>query len=57
MTSINIKPKWYDIPNGITAEEINPISGIPDKNGLLCFFEKGTEPSYNFIDLYEKMSK
>lgn len=56
MTSINLNPKWYEIPNGITGEEINPISGVSDKNGVLCFFEKGTEPSYNYVDLYEKIS-
>ncbi len=57
MVSINNNPKWYDIPNGITGEVINPISGVSDKNGLLCFYEKGTEPSYNYIDLYENISK
>lgn len=57
ITSINNKPEWYEIPNGITGEEINPISGISEKNGFLCFYEKGTEPSYNYIDLYEKISK
>ena len=57
ITSINNKPEWYEIPNGITGEEINPISGISEKNGFLCFYEKGTEPSYNYVDLYEKISK
>ena len=57
ITSINNEPEWYEIPNGITGEEINPISGTSDKNGLLCFYEKGTEPSYNYVDLYEKISK
>ena len=57
ITSINNKPEWYEIPNGITGEEINPISGISEKNGFLFFYEKGTEPSYNYVDLYEKISK
>lgn len=57
MISINSNPKWYEIPEGITGEEINPISGVYDKNGLLCFYEKGTEPSYNYIDLYKNISK
>lgn len=57
MKNINIEPKWYEIPSGITGEEINPISGNSDKNGVLCFYEKGTEPSYNYIDMYEKFSK
>lgn len=56
MTSINTNPSWYDIPNGITGEEINPINGTSDKNGVLCFYEKGTEPSYNYVDLYNKIS-
>lgn len=57
MKNINTDPKWYEIPSGITGEEINPITGNSDKNGVLCFYEKGTEPSYNYIDMYEKLSK
>lgn len=57
MNNINVDPKWYEIPSGITGEEINPITGNSDKNGVLCFYEKGTEPSYNYIDMYEKISK
>lgn len=57
MNNINVDPKWYEIPSGITGEEINPITGNSDKNGVLCFYEKGTEPSYNYIDMYEKLSK
>lgn len=57
MNNINVNPKWYEIPSGITGEEINPITGNSDKNGVLCFYEKGTEPSYNYIDMYEKLSK
>lgn len=57
MNNINVDPKWYEIPSGITGEEINPITGNSDKNGVLCFYEKGTEPSYNYIDMYEKPSK
>ena len=57
MNNINVDPKWYETPSGITGEEINPITGNSDKNGVLCFYEKGTEPSYNYIDMYEKLSK
>ena len=57
MNNINVDPKWYEIPSGITGEEINAITGNSDKNGVLCFYEKGTEPSYNYIDMYEKLSK
>ena len=57
MNNINVDPKWYEIPSGITGEEINQITGNSDKNGVLCFYEKGTEPSYNYIDMYEKLSK
>ncbi len=57
MNNINVDPKWYEIPSGITGEEINPITGNSDENGVLCFYEKGTEPSYNYIDMYEKLSK
>lgn len=57
MSNINTNPTWYEIPNGITGELINPISGNVDNNGLLCFYEKGTEPSYNYIDLDDKINE
>jgi len=40
---------WYEIPNGITASLVNPISGeINSKNkSVLLFYIKGTEPSLN----------
>ena len=38
---------WYDIPSSITSAIINPITGQLSNNGVICYFEKGTEPSYN----------
>ena len=40
---------WYEIPNGITASLVNPISGeINSKDkSVLLFYIKGTEPSLN----------
>lgn len=49
-TIINIKgnnKKWYEIPNGITIDEIDTISGDSKYNGYICYYERGTEPSYN----------
>jgi len=49
----NKENSWYDIPKGITASAIEPISGkISNENGMICYYEKGTEPSYEFTDLY-----
>lgn len=44
------KNEWYTIPNGIIATTINAINGNYDKNGYVCFFEKGSEPNnyYSF---------
>ncbi len=38
---------WYDIPEGITACLVNPISGQINKTGstVLLYYIKGTEPS------------
>lgn len=47
----NNKNEWYDIPKGITAASINPISGELDNNGFVCYYEKGSEP--NYIDFYK----
>lgn len=44
------KNEWYDIPKGITAAAIDPISGEINNNGFVCYYEKGSEP--NYIDLY-----
>lgn len=48
---------WYDIPTGITASLVNPISGQLTENGkkTLLFYIKGTEPNVNsnaFNDLF-----
>ncbi len=48
---------WYEIPDSITASIINPISGEVSKNGFICYFEKGSEPTYNSdlnIFIYDK---
>lgn len=44
------KNEWYDIPKGITAAAIDPISGEINSNGFVCYYEKGSEP--NYVDLY-----
>lgn len=44
------KNEWYDIPKGITAAAIDPISGEINSNGFVCYYEKGSEP--NYVNLY-----
>ena len=59
-TIVNIpsnNKKWYEIPNGITIDTIDIISGEEKVNGYICFYEKGTEPSYNYFELYENLTK
>lgn len=49
-TIINIKNNnkgWYDIPSGITLDEIDTISGYSKYKGYVCYYERGTEPSYD----------
>lgn len=49
----NKESSWYDIPNGVTATFVNPISGstsdLSVKDAL--FYIKGTEPSYIIDDV------
>ena len=45
---------WYEIPNGITIDMIDTISGQTKKNGYICYYEKGSEPSFiDYYDMYE----
>ena len=53
----NNSHEWYSMPNGIVAETIDPISGQNKKDGYICYFEKGSEPSYDYIDFYDKIAK
>ena len=48
---------WYEIPNGITASLVNPISGEPSESSktTLLYYVKGTEPNLDinaFNNLY-----
>ena len=55
ISKVDTSKKWYDIPNGIVSSYINSITGdIAVENGYLCYYEKGTEPHYEFFDLIEK---
>ena len=59
-TITNIKNNtktWYNIPDGITLSTIDPFTGAFKPNGYICYYEKGSEPNYNSIELYEKLSK
>ena len=52
------KNEWYDIPKGITAASINSISGEPSSNGFVCYYEKGSEPTYdiNFSNIKDSFN-
>lgn len=52
------KNEWYDIPKGITAASINSISGAPNSNGFVCYYEKGSEPTYdlNFSNIKDSFN-
>ena len=57
ITSIKTNKKtWYEIPNNITSDKIDPISGESMVNGYTCYYEKGSEPSFNYIEYYDLIS-
>ena len=45
----NKNSSWYDIPSGVTASLVNPVSGQITDTGkkTLLFYIKGTEPNVN----------
>ena len=47
---------WYEIPDDITLDTIDPYTGEEKIKGYICYYEKGSEPSYNKIDFYEKIN-
>ena len=52
------KNEWYDIPKGITASSIDSISGESSTNGFVCYYEKGSEPTYdiNFSNIIDSIN-
>ena len=52
------KNEWYDIPKGITASSIDSISGESSTNGFVCYYEKGSEPTYdiNFSNIKDSLN-
>ncbi len=50
ISSLDNSNSWYDIPSGITSNIINPISGeLSDSSGVVCYYEKGSEPSFRNV--------
>ena len=47
------KNEWYDIPKGVTASPVDPITGYYNSNGFVCYYEKGSEPNYELNDILE----
>lgn len=45
----NSDSSWYEIPTGVTASLVNPVSGQITENGkkTLLFYIKGSEPNLN----------
>ena len=40
---------WYEIPKGITGSIVDPITGdVATQKGFVCYYEKGTEPNYEY---------
>ena len=48
--------QWYKTPNNVTLSTIHPLSGKIDENGIPCYFIKGTEPNFEFIEYYNNIS-
>ncbi|MGM9878288.1 MAG: transglycosylase domain-containing protein [Bacilli bacterium] len=58
ITSLENNTKsWYELPKGITISTIDPLSGELKKDGIICYFENGTEPGFNNIEFFENISK
>ncbi|MBR4178075.1 MAG: transglycosylase domain-containing protein [Bacilli bacterium] len=53
INKINNDSSWYNIPDGITIDTIDIISGQPKDNGYICYYEKGSEPSYINYNLFD----
>ena len=59
-TITNIKDNnnnWYDMPKNITVSTIDPLSGKYDGKGIVCYYKKGTEPNYDSVEIFDKITK
>ena len=52
----NNKKTWYKIPSNIVSDNIDPIDGHSKENGYACYYEKGSEPSFNYIEYYDLLT-
>lgn len=51
------KKSWYEIPKDITISLIDPINGTASNKGYICYFEKGSEPTFDYqsyLNLFKK---
>ena len=53
----NNTKSWYEIPEDITMDTIDPFTGESKIKGHICYYKNGSEPSYNKVDFYEKISQ
>lgn len=57
ITNIKTNTKgWYDIPNEITISTIDPLTGKIKKNGIPCYFLKGSEPNFESLEFFDKIT-
>ena len=57
ITNIKTNTKgWYDIPNEITISTIDPLTGKIKKNGIPCYFLKGSEPNFESLEFFDKIA-
>lgn len=57
ITNINTNTKkWYEIPKDITISKIDPLSGKIKENGIPCYFLKGSEPNFETLEFFEKIT-
>ena len=60
-TITNIKDNnntWYNIPKEIVFDTIDPITGKYKKDGYICYYIKGSEPSYELLlDINKSIAK
>lgn len=52
----NNTKQWYKKPDNVTLNTINPITGEYDKNGIPCYYENGTEPTFKDFNLLNNIS-
>lgn len=53
----NNNKEWYEIPKEITISTIDPLTGKIKENGIPCYFLKGSEPNFENLEFFDKITK